>query len=479
MEVDGDSRAERLRRAGEIYPEFKAELAEGLNALALRPWLEHPEWLTEELLPADPQERVGKTYGRWQIVAYVGGGGMGDVYEVERRLDDVCHRLALKILRDRANSPEERARLRGEFAALVAVGGHPNIIQIFEADITDDGEGYLVMELVRGCSISNWVCQEALDICQRIRLFLKVLDGLQWIHSKELAHRDIKPSNVLVTNGSPKIIDFGLATNQHTEEGPRWLTTEYASPEQRGSKTLGTQKSDQYAAGLLLRELLTGHRASIKEQDAGLSASSKTPTLSAAFRRSLKGPVDAILAKSLAQNPEDRYATVGEFRDDLDRCLRHEPVRALPITFRNRLNAFSQREKIASRTLVGLAILLVFAGVASWRAKLEQHRAELREKAVLAVTQSAIQAPLKELDNIPGTLRTREEMVRAVRNVLADLKGDTQASTGITLALARAHLKLASLSSAVRGTSTTERAAAIEDTDEALRLLSEITGSNR
>ncbi|MEJ2583426.1 MAG: serine/threonine-protein kinase, partial [Acidobacteriota bacterium] len=223
--------------------------------------------------PADtaPEEiRPPQYIGNFRLLQKLGEGGMGEVWEAEQARP-VGRRVALKLIKWGMDTKEVLARFESERQAL-ALMNHPNIAGAFEAGSTDDGRPFFAMEYVRGVPLTEYCDAQRLSTHERLKLFVKVCEGVQHAHQKGIIHRDIKPSNILVAvedgRPVPKIIDFGVAkaTSQRltertlfTELG-QWIgTPEYMSPEQAELSGLDVDtRSDVYSLGVVLYELLAG-----------------------------------------------------------------------------------------------------------------------------------------------------------------------------------------------------------------------------
>src|SRR6185369_9077293 len=159
------------------------------------------------------KEAPAQMIGRYKLLERIGEGGFGEVWMAEQR-EPVKRRVALKIIKLGMDSRQVVARFEAERQAL-AMMDHPNIARIFDADVTDNGRPYFVMELVRGIKITEYCDQKQLPTRERLNLFILVCQAIQHAHQKGIIHRDIKPSNILVTLHDgvpvPKVIDFGIA----------------------------------------------------------------------------------------------------------------------------------------------------------------------------------------------------------------------------------------------------------------------------
>jgi len=223
------------------------------------------------VLPAPLTEKPGDRIGRYKLLQQIGEGGCGVVYMAEQE-QPIRRRVALKVIKLGMDTKAVIARFEAERQAL-ALMDHPNIAKVLDAGATDTGRPYFVMELVRGIKITDYCDQNNLSTEQRLDLFIQICHAIQHAHQKGVIHRDIKPSNILVTvhDGKPlpKIIDFGIAkatSGQLLTDKTLFTAFEqfigtpaYMSPEQAEMSTLDIDtRSDIYALGVLLYELLTG-----------------------------------------------------------------------------------------------------------------------------------------------------------------------------------------------------------------------------
>ena len=346
---------------------------------------------------------AGDLIGPYRLLSELGRGGMGEVWLAERSDRAPSRRVALKL--PHAYLP---ATLHQRFARerdILAELSHPHIAQLYDAGISEGGDPYLAMEWIDGVPITQFCRAARLSIAARLELFDQVLDAVNYAHARFIAHRDLKPANILVTQaGQVKLLDFGIAKllsaevgaagAELTELGGRAATPDYAAPEQIAGQPI-TTAVDLYAAGVILFELLTGTRPFTAQQRARGDlpdpplASQRVSDAESAFvgglksrplRHALQGDLDAIITKSLENDPARRYRSAEALADDLRRHLRHEPISARRIGRLMLATKFVRRHRIA----VGLATALVLAliaggvgtGVEAVRATRSAQRAE-------------------------------------------------------------------------------------------------------
>jgi len=355
--------------------------------------------------PNDPI--IGRRIGVYLLHEEVGRGGMGAVYRAERADGEFRQTVAVKLIKRGMDTDLILKRFRRERQILAALN-HPNIAYFLGGGSTDDGLPYFVMEYIEGLPLYGYCDEKRLTTSQRLKIFREICFAVNAAHQLKVIHRDLKPSNVMVKrDGKPKLLDFGIAKVldpdlmatdiEPTATQMRAMTPEYASPEQISGDDVD-RASDIYSLGVILYELLTGHRPYslqrrvpdeaariIREEeptnpsgsltrDENLlpTGSSDEPTLNAilqsrnasleSLRRELTGDLDRIVLKTLRKKPSERYQTAAELANDITNYLESKPVNAeFFVSMRNIPRAVSRNDfsvavlpfKMLSRSATG------------------------------------------------------------------------------------------------------------------------------
>jgi tetratricopeptide (TPR) repeat protein/predicted Ser/Thr protein kinase len=308
----------------------------------------------------------GVRAGAWRVTRTIGSGGMGTVCEVERADAQFEKRAAVKFLRTRAPHPSMVQRFRDERQILASLD-HPNVATLLDGGVTDDGQPYLVMEYVDGAPITAWSEQHSLSRRARVKLFLQVCAAVEAAHRNLIVHRDLKPGNILVTaDGRVKLLDFGIArllgdeaagpvTTRGSE--PASFTPSFAAPEQMRALPVSTS-TDVFALGAVLYRLLTDR----------LPFATRADPDTVAEPAGLAPDLDAILARAMQVDRDQRYATVQELRNDLESWLDGRPVAAYHGGRSYKLGKFLRRHRIGS-TIGAAAVIAILAasGTALWQ----------------------------------------------------------------------------------------------------------------
>ena len=276
---------------------------------------------------------------------------------------------------------------------------HPNIARLYDAGVDEHGRPYIAMEYIDGQPIDVYCRDHALDLRARLKLFLEVTQAVAYAHGRLVLHRDLKPANVFVdAGGHVHLLDFGIAKllddtaagADLTQEQGRVLTLNYASPEQIAGRPLGVT-ADVYALGVMLYELLTGALPySLKRNTAGAMEDAilagdaplvSTRVADKRLARELRGDLDAIVAKAIKRDPNERYPTADAFAADIQRYLDGHAIEARPDSTWYRLRKAVIRHKVpvtaASAVLVVALVGLTTTLVQGQRAADEAERARL------------------------------------------------------------------------------------------------------
>ncbi len=365
-----------------------------------------------------PSEEIGSVIaGRYKLLETLGQGGMGAVF-MAQQTEPVKRLVALKLIKLGMDSRQILTRFAAERQAL-ALMDHPNIAKVLDAGATDSGRPFFVMELVKGVPITRFCDERQLSPRERLELLIPVCHAIQHAHQKGVIHRDIKPTNVLVAlyddRPAPKVIDFGVAKAAGSQLTDASLVTgfgaivgtpEYMSPEQAQLNQLDVDtRSDVYALGVLLYELLTGTtpidrkrlsqgallemlrvireeepprpstRLSTSEALASIAATRKTEP--AALTRLLRGELDWIVMKCLEKERSRRYETANGLARDLERYLHDDVVEAQPPSAGYRLRKLIRKHRVAITTVSAFAGLLIAAAGISALLAIKARRAEM------------------------------------------------------------------------------------------------------
>jgi serine/threonine protein kinase len=264
----------------------------------------------------EEKEPLSMNVQGYEVIELIGGGGMGEVYRaimVARGKEVALKVVAGRLTRD----PETMARFEAEVAALSRLD-HPNVVRVIDHGEMPNGRHFLVMEYVDGCDLRRLLRAQRLEPERAIDIFLKVCAGVQHAHERGLVHRDIKPANILVgLDGTVKVADFGLAKTLveesfaygFTQTRDTFGTPYYVAPEVTQRAQAADERTDVYALGVLLYELLTGT----------VPMGQFTPL---SKRTGLDPRLDAVVASALVDDPAGRTASAKEMTESVARIWR-------------------------------------------------------------------------------------------------------------------------------------------------------------
>ncbi|MBK8233388.1 MAG: serine/threonine protein kinase [Candidatus Eisenbacteria bacterium] len=376
----------------------------------------------------------------YRLLHSIASGGMGDVFlAVDERTDE---RVALKVIRPIFSTPSGAARFRRE-VELHAKLDHPGIVPYIAAGRWNGPLGelqYLVTRFIEGVDLLTYAAREELGERERLGLIIAVCAAMEHAHGRGVAHRDLKPENILVDrSGVPRILDFGLAAtigsaardvSRITNEGELIGTVRYMSPEALADRRDASgQTSDIYTIGVLLFELLTGRVPyDVPEHPTFVSyfraiALEEPRRLSEVLAPSgaTGHPLDPVLARCLAYEPQDRYARCAELGADLERYLRGEsPAATLPPVRPGRINLASRAGTRGWRRaplLVAFAISLLAVTVALVTVYPRIRAARVLKHAVATLSRAQV-----ALHHTAYTDSTLDRTVTELGDLLTDLR---------------------------------------------------------
>ncbi len=306
----------------------------------------------------------------YRLEGVLGRGGMGVVYSAEQ--EHPPRRVAIKVLRRSSLDGRGAARFRREVAALARLE-HSHIATILDAGTTEDGAPWYSMRLVRGRPFVEHARSEGLDRRSVLELFVALCEAVEFAHRSGVVHRDLKPANVLIDPESgPVVLDFGLARLR--EDTERTIVTEsgngsflgtlaYMAPEQaRGEGRTVGERSDVYALGAILHELLLGRTphdlAGRTLVESARLVAEQNPPRPRSLDAALELDLQTILEKALEREPGRRYASARELGLDVRRYLAGEPILARAWSPGYRVLRFLARHRIG---VLALGSVLVFA----------------------------------------------------------------------------------------------------------------------
>ena len=432
-----------------------------------------------------PASLTGQRIGAYTLVSAIGQGGMGSVWLARRSDGRFEGQAAVKLLNASlvGRAGEERFRREGSILARLT---HAHIARLVDAGVSAVGQPYLVLEHVEGEQIDHYCDGKGLNVEERVRLFLDVLAAVAHAHANLIVHRDIKPSNVLVgTDGQVKLLDFGIAkllegdggageATALTREGGRALTPEYAAPEQVMGASV-TTATDVYALGTLLYLLLTGRHPAegalkspadlvraimeteprrLSDVVAGKTRKPEAFAANAAVRgttpeglaRVLKGDLDVIVGRALKKRPEERYASVTAFSEDLKRYLNDEPISARRETLAYRATKFVRRHPRGAGAAAA-AVLLLAGLVGFYTARLAAERDRARLESEKSAKVSELMAGLLTGADPNEARQGREPTVRGILDAGAerlekDLAGQPELQAEMLTVMGRVYHRL-------------------------------------
>ena len=366
-------------------------------------------------------DKKGEQVGPYKIIRLLEHGGMGSVYLARRTDGHFEQKVALKLLRTGFSTEEQTRRFLAERQILASLS-HEHIARLYDGGVTAEGQPWFAMEYIEGLPIDEYCDKHNLTIRERLKLFTRICEAVQYAHRKLIVHRDLKPSNILVTKeGTVKLLDFGIAkalkqneilpqTAPLTRPGQLPLTPAYASPEQVLGEAV-TTGSDIYQLGVVLYELLCGCRPYevsgktpseieriVCEENPTRPSTAITKIAKSSgeilkeitssrgtglkrLKEKLSGDLDLIVLKALRKEPHRRYNSAEQLNTDIERYLEGRPVNAHTDSFSYRAGKFINRHKTGVTASLAILVLLVgYAVTITWYSHRTQAALEQAER---------------------------------------------------------------------------------------------------
>lgn len=372
-----------------------------------------------------PPERIGA----YRITGLIGQGGMGAVYRGERATGDFDHVVAIKVIRAGLLSPSLVERFGRERQTLARLS-HVNIARLFDGGETEAGQPYIVMELVDGISLTDWIAENEPPLAGRLRMILDICAAVAFAHRNLIIHRDLTPSNVLVTeDGTVKLIDFGIARAPAPDDGAAVspgstaaglsLTPGYAAPE-RVAGAPATTSSDVFSLGRLLARVI------------GSDSNAE---------------LDAIAARASAPESNDRYPTVDAFAEDVRNYTTGRVVVARRGGAGYAVGKFVQRHRLPVTAAAGVLVLLIgllaITLVANQRAIAARKDSDRRFAQTRELAKVMMFDVYDAVAEVPGSTKARFVLATTAQRYLDALAADRDAPADVRLDVGEGYARLA------------------------------------
>ncbi len=360
----------------------------------------------------------GKRVGVYRTIRLLGEGGMGKVYLAARADDAYEARVAVKVI---GGFLEQNAPMLSRFRAerqILANLNHPSIARLLDGGVTAEGKPYFVMEYIDGISVDKYCRENKLTVHDRLLIFCKICNAVEYAHRNLIVHRDIKPANILVdAQGEPKLLDFGIAKlldagsplvgGAQTSTTEWLMTPDYASPEQVRGEPISTS-TDVYGLGVLLYELLSERRPFQSKTSSPLSlirdVCEKNPDPPSVALRHASTPalpdpgtvgrdLDNIVLTAVRKEPSRRYSSAAQLSADIQAFVDGYPVSASNPSWSYRAGKFINRHRVgvlgtmlATLALVGFSVGM---GIFAARANRAQVKAQMEADFLSSMFQAA------------------------------------------------------------------------------------------
>jgi tetratricopeptide (TPR) repeat protein len=423
---------------------------------------------------------IGTRLGAWRVLSELGRGGMGAVYLATRDDDRFHKNVAIKLLKRGMDTSDVLRRFQHERQILAGLD-HVNIARLIDAGTAPDGRPFFVMEYVEGRPIDAYCLNRNLTIAARCRLFLKVCEAVSHAHRHLVVHRDLKPGNIVVApDGTPKLLDFGVAKLLAPEADPhltvtgmesRLLTPQYASPEQVTGRPVHTS-SDVYSLGAVLYELLTGACAqnidSTSREDIERIVCLEDAPLPSSVKPGIPADLDNIVMMAMRKDPSRRYHSVDQFAGDIHRYLDGRPVLARKDSLSYRAAKFAGRNRLMLAAVTVVVASLVGGIVIAMS---QARRAERRLEQMVELANRSLFDVHTAIERLPGAMDARREIVKTTVAFLENLSNDASRDDDLRLSLATAYWRLGDVQGYVETPNLGDMKGAIESYTKSAGLL--------
>jgi len=439
-----------------------------------------------------------KRVGPYELDHLLGRGGMGAVYLAHRADGQFEQEVAIKLIDLPLATDLFRERFRQERQILAELQ-HPYIARLLDGGVTPEGDLYLVMEYVDGVPIHRFCEEHQLSVSQRLELFLRVCDAVQFAHQHFVVHRDLKPDNILVGEDStPRLLDFGTAKllspsladaeSKLTREGYQSFTPQYASPEQVLGNPI-TTASDTYSLGVLLYLLLTGtlpyelkELTTVEMLRVICEEAPRKPKDAAGSHERLDADLEAIVLKALRKEPRERYLITEQLASDLRAYLAGLPVGARRGTVRYRASKFMRRHRggLAATVLAALSLIAGVTGVV-WQARVanqQGRKAEARSADLRQLSNSLLSELDEAIKQLPGSTGVQKLLVTRVIEHLDHMARDAQGDRQTQLDLVDAYTRLENIQGNAYDQNLGDPAGALVSLGKALAIAGPLAASN-
>ncbi|MGA2078257.1 MAG: serine/threonine-protein kinase [Terriglobia bacterium] len=496
IEAPEETRAALIEARCQSDPELAAEVRSLLLACEAQEHLTASQQLQPEASQDDRPSR--KRIGPYELDRLLGRGGMGAVYLAHRADGQFEQQVAIKLIDLPLATDLFRERFRQERQILAELQ-HPYIARLLDGGVTPQGDLYLVMEYVDGVPIHRFCEERRLSTTQRIALFIRVCEAVQFAHHNFVVHRDLKPDNILVAaDGTPRLLDFGTAKllspsplgpdSKLTREGYQSFTPQYASPEQVLGNRI-TTASDTYSLGVLLYLLLAGAVPyELKELTTAemlrviCEEPPRKPPREAGSDRRLDADLEAILLKALRKEPQERYLSAEQLSADLRAYLEGLPVAARRGTLRYRAGKFIRRRRfsVAAAALLAASLIAGVVGVL-WQARVanaERRKAEARSADLRQLSNSLLSELDEAIKELPGSTGVQKLLVTRVLEHLDRMARDARGDRQIQLDLVDAYTRLGNIQGNAYDQNLGDPAGALVSLSKALAIAQPLAASN-